>query len=110
VNYITKRDTKVQNVHRRRQDFLAKEKAVLQQYGTHRIQIAIPGNPNVIAGKCINVIIPKADDTEMGRKQNDRYLSGKYLVTAVAHNLSVPTGKYATVIECMRNNYQERIQ
>lgn len=109
VSYITKRQPETQNVYRRRQDFLAKEKSAINQYGTMRLHFSIPGNPMVSIGQNVNIILPRGDDSELGRKLNDKFISGKYLITAVAHNFSPPTGKYATVVECMRNGYQEEI-
>lgn len=110
VDYITTNEADSQSIYRRRQDFMAKEQSTKLQYAAMRIHISVPGNPDVIVGQTINVIIPKTDDTEDGKKVNDRLISGKYIVTAVAHKIDSNTGNYATVMECMRKGYQERIE
>lgn len=109
VNYITSNEISTQNIFRRRQDFMSIERATMRQYGGMRIHCSIPGNTGVIAGQTVNIIIPSADDTVEGKLRNDRFISGKYIVTAVSHNIDATTGTYATVMECMRNGYEGRI-
>lgn len=109
VQYVTQNEDRTQNIFRRRQDFMALERATLRQYGSMRLHASVPGNSNVIAGQTIELIIPSPDDTVEGKVKNDRFITGKYIVTAVAHNINVATGEYATVMECMRPGYQSRI-
>lgn len=110
VDYVVDKDSDSQSIYRRRQDFMAKERSTMHQYGTMRIHASVPGNPDVIVGQTIKLAIPRADDTEEGKRKNDRLISGKYIVTAVAHKIDAHTGDYATVMECMRKGYQERIE
>jgi hypothetical protein len=109
VDYIVTNETTAQNIFRRRQDFMSIERATMRQYGSTCIHCSIPGNSNVIAGQAINIIIPDANDTVEGKILNDRFISGKYIVTAVSHNIDATTGTYATVMECMRKGYEGRI-
>lgn len=109
VNYITERETSAQNIYRRRQDFMAKERSTLQQYGSMRVTISVPGNPDIIAGQTLQLTIPRSDDTVGGKRLNDKFISGKYIATAVSHNIDLTTTKYATVVECMRRGYESDI-
>lgn len=106
LDYVTTRENS-QNIFRRRQDFMARERAVLQQYTTNRLTISVPGNSDVRAGQTVNVVIPRASDAQDERPLNDRLLSGKYLASAVAHKIQNSNGEYATVIELIRPGYEE---
>ena len=106
VDYITKRDSETQQTFRRRQDFMDRERATLQQYSSLRLTLSIPGNPNVIAGQTVNVILPNSSDTTEEKIQNDPKQSGKYIVSAIAHNID-STGNFVSVLELLRPGYEE---
>lgn len=109
TDYITNQDNDTQNTFRHRQDFLARESSTLMQFGSMRIHFSVPANSNIIVGQTINLIIPRADDTVAGKRKNDPNISGKYIATAVAHKIDVISGNYATVVEAMRKNFQEKV-
>jgi hypothetical protein len=96
------------NTKRRRQDFMDRERAVMQQYANIRIVITTPGDSRVKAGETINLVIPKNSDTKDERMTKDR-LSGKYLVSAISHNLE-HTGLFRSTIECIRPGFDESIE
>ena len=109
IEYIINNDSDTQNIYRRRQEFASRELASIKQFGAIRLHIAIPGNTKVHAGDTIDIIIPSAEDTTDGRRENDRFLNGKYLITAISHKFDANTGEYICVIECMRNSYENQV-
>lgn len=74
-----------------------------------RIKITVPGNAKLSVGMTINVVVPQTAPTSFAKvdqtvqRQNDPYLSGKYLITAVRHIINLET--FATIIEiCKESN------
>ena len=109
MSYIKDHEPSAASIYRRRQDTASQGLATMKQFGGIRIHIRIPGNAAIRAGSTINVVIPSPDNTEQGKKQNDKFLTGKYLVTSVAQRIDMNSSEFATVIECMRKSYQESI-
>lgn len=106
-DYIVARESTAQNIYRRRQNFMDNERAQMRQYSSIRLTVSIPGNSNIIAGETANVTIPRSGDTQEDRPLNDPLLSGKYVCSAVKHQINVLSGDYATVIELIRPTYEE---
>lgn len=68
------------------------------------VEVAVPGNSELMVGDVVNLEIPTATtlDKEDGKK--DKYLSGKYLVTKVRHIFGSKTGDlFTTVFECTKD-------
>jgi hypothetical protein len=97
-------------VSRRRQNFVGKEKAVIAQYSAMKLKIVIPGNSNIYAGQTIDVVVPSKDDSSGGKMYNDDFYSGKWLVSSLGHKINVPTNDYYTVLELMRPTYNRKIK
>jgi hypothetical protein len=68
------------------------------------LKIRVPGDTGLTAGSIINLNLP-ALDYENGRKQLDKFYSGKYLVTAVRHILQ-SQGVFQTVLEITKDSSQ----
>lgn len=74
-----------------------------------RLKITVPGNAKLSVGMTINVVVPQTGASTFAKvdqpiqRQNDPYLSGKYLITAVRHVINLET--YATILEiCKESN------
>ena len=74
-----------------------------------RIKITVPGNAKLSVGMTLDVVVPQMAPTSFSKvdqtiqRENDPYLSGKYLVTAVRHMINLET--YVTIIElCKESN------
>lgn len=106
--YIIEREPTSQNIFRRRQDFMDRERATLRQYGNIRLTISVPGNSNVFAGETVQIVIPNASDSEEEKILNDPQYSGKYVVSAVAHHISIDN-RYQTVLELLRPGFEEKL-
>lgn len=108
IGYILDRDENA-NAPRRKQDFMSRERSVLKSFTANRITVSISGDPNIIAGDTVDVIVPSLDDTEEGRIQNNELLSGKYLISAIAHRVMPTSGEYVSVVELIRPSYDKVI-
>jgi hypothetical protein len=58
------------------------------------------------AGQTINIYYPPSGESR--DLAPDRYISGKYLITALAHRIT-QDGNYATTIECTKDSYDQSI-
>ncbi len=68
------------------------------------LKIRVPGDTGLTAGSIINLNLP-ALDYRNGRKELDKFYSGKYLVTAVRHILQ-SQGVFQTVLEITKDSSQ----
>ncbi len=66
------------------------------------LKIRVPGDTGLTAGSIINLNLP-ALDYRNGRKELDKFYSGKYLVTAVRHILQ-SQGVFQTVLEITKDS------
>lgn len=72
----------------------------LSNYTT--LKISIPGDPGIAVGKTINFNLMSLKPTEKDKKL-DKFYSGKYLVTAVRHQITVPN-QYITILELAKDS------
>jgi len=66
------------------------------------LKIRVPGDTGLTAGSVINVNMPSLDYAN-GKKESNKFYSGKYLVTAVRHILQ-SQGVFQTVLEITRDS------
>ena len=73
------------------------------------IKIAVPGDPNLVAGCTVNVniysLVGEDEDREL-----DPFFSGKYLVNAVRHVLQPSNGMYQTFLELAKDSYSTKLE
>lgn len=78
-----------------------------------RLKITVPGNAKMSVGMLINVVVPQTGASTFtkvdtpNKRDNDPYLSGKYLITAVRHIVNPET--YYTVLELCKESNEGRI-
>ena len=78
--------------------------SIMNQYGSNKIMINVPGNSLLRAGQVINVEIP-ASEPKKGKDWKDPYLSGKYLIANLKHEIIInDQGKYTTTVELIRDS------
>jgi hypothetical protein len=65
------------------------------------MKIAIPGDPGITAGRTINFNLLSLN--QGNTRELDKLYSGKYLVTAVRHIISVPDS-YQTILEICKDS------
>ena len=67
-----------------------------------RYKIAVPGNPQLTVGQVIEFYLPEIS-RRPGGKDEDRFYSGKYLVTAVRHKIDFEN-RFVTVMEISKES------
>jgi hypothetical protein len=83
--------------------------SIMNQYGSNKIMIMVPGNSMLRAGQVINVEIP-ALEPKKDKDWKDPYLSGKYLIANLKHEIIInEQGKYTTTLELIRDSLPESI-
>lgn len=84
--------------------FLARKTSYQRHIFNTLLEVTVPGNSEIDAGDVISLKIPNATTLEDGDGKQDKYLSGKYLVTKVRHIFGGKTGQqFTTVIECTKD-------
>ena len=70
--------------------------------------LQVPGNTHINTGHIIRVNIPRPGGGKTVEKSNatDRYYSGRWLITAVRHNLTFAPKMHKSVITCIKETYQ----
>jgi hypothetical protein len=97
-NYVKKYDpTSISKVETQ-EDFVFQRKAVMTNLMNKRIKLVMPGNFQLTSGFNLNMRIPDFSIKETGDDDNeDRGLSGKYLIVATRHIIGFE--KHETVLE-----------
>lgn len=84
-NYIKKYDpTSISKVETQ-EDFVFTRKAIFANLMNKRIKLVMPGNFQLTSGFNLNVRVPDFSKKESGSENEDRSLSGKYLIIATRH-------------------------
>lgn len=71
------------------------------------VEATIPATTRLICGDTVNFNIPKDNSTD-GASENDRYASGKYLLTKVVHTIGPERG--ITTLEMRKSGFQNEIE
>lgn len=91
-------DTNVENTLMQRQALLNNLKSVVID------SCAVAGNPDFSVGFTVHVVMPAFSPNEEDKRNIDPYLSGKYLITAVRHNIT-KSGGLQTFLSLAKNSY-----
>jgi hypothetical protein len=79
-------------------EYSFQRRSMMQQINSFNVEVAVPGNSEVTVGDIVDL------DTTIYRTEDpDKYLSGRYLVTAVCHSMVIGEG-YQTVMTLSRDS------
>lgn len=96
-NYVKKYDptsiSKIEN----QEDFIFQRKAILFNLMNKRIKLVMPGNFQLTSGFNLNIRVPDFSLKETGGDNEDRAVSGKYLIIATRHIIGFD--KHETILE-----------
>jgi len=67
------------------------------------VEAAIPGDSELDAGDVIYLSIPVAATSNDQSGEEDKYLSGKYLITKLRHKMLDGTDSFTTLLECAKD-------
>jgi hypothetical protein len=68
------------------------------------VRIGVPGDSERTIGEIINLSIISSESPAHGDPPEDKFLSGKYIITALAHIVNGVTEKYETVMELSKDS------
>jgi hypothetical protein len=87
-------------------DFLHYLAASVSMLDYVALEITTPGDPTRRAGDIVRIGFPEYSDFDETQKEENAYLSGDYIVTAVRHFYSITNGVgYQLVMQVMKNCY-----
>ena len=86
-------------------DILQKRLSQRLAFQSFKLQITVNGFTGIQAGDLITFEMPSYEPkTGNEPSDNDRYMSGRYLVTSVRHQINIGMKKHVMVLECMKDS------
>tara|TARA_Y100000593_G_scaffold67614_2_gene124313 strand:+ start:457 stop:1770 length:1314 start_codon:yes stop_codon:yes gene_type:complete len=91
--------------------WLGSRQSIMNQYRTNKINVRVPGNSSIRAGEVIEIKIPAIESKKKKNDKLDPYLSGKYLVASVRHELTQNDNQveYKTSLSLIRDTLPKPI-
>ena len=92
-------------------NFVQARTSQLAQMGAIQLTITVPGDSNRVIGEVVEIKLPAVGTTTLeGREgEQDKYLSGRYLISAIRHEIkTVKEGekdKYSLVMNVVKDSY-----
>jgi hypothetical protein len=71
------------------------------------VSLSIPATTRIKVGQTVNFNVPK-DNSTKNAAENDRYLSGKYLVIRVRNSIGLERG--VTQLELRKSGFKNKIE
>lgn len=72
------------------------------------VEVTIPGNSELLVGDVIELDIPYSTTLKSLDGKQDKYISGKYLVTSARHKFGGKSGsEFTTILECVKDTGTE---
>ena len=70
------------------------------------IEIIAPGTTELRVGDIVNFTLPKyAPNSKNDTKDNDKYLSGRYLISAARHHVSTLNKRHTLALELIKDSF-----
>lgn len=95
--YIKKNDPTSISTNETTEDFLFQRKAIISNLMSKRLKIVMPGNFQLSSGFNVNVQAPVFGEREKNSNEEDKSISGKYIIIASRHIIGFE--KHETIIE-----------
>jgi len=95
--YIKKNDPTSVSINETTEDFLFQRKAIMSNLMSKRLKIVMPGNFQLSSGFNVNVQAPVFGEREKNSNEEDKSVSGKYVIIASRHIIGFE--KHETIIE-----------
>ena len=88
-------------------DSIQRRQHALQVFNAIELELTVYGNTHLNIGHVIQVNIPRTGRDKKGLKitDNDRYTSGRWVITAVRHNFNVNDSTSRSIITCIKETY-----
>jgi len=95
--YIKKNDPTSISTNETTEDFLFQRKSIMSNLMSKRLKIVMPGNFQLSSGFNVNVQAPVFGEKEKNSNEEDKSVSGKYIIIASRHIIGFE--KHETIIE-----------
>ena len=69
------------------------------------IEVTMPGNTELQAGDLVHFSLPKYAQATTITEENDRYLTGRYLIRAARHHVSSINKRHTLVLELVKDSF-----
>ena len=72
-----------------------------------KLNLTVPGNTHINAGQVVTVTVPSyaLETYEKAQKQHNRFLTGRYLITDLRHNIDFTNQKHRTALTLSKETY-----
>ena len=72
-----------------------------------RLNMTVPGNTHINAGQVVHVTVPSyaLEVYEKGKKEYNRFLTGRYLITDLRHNIDFTKQRHTTALTLSKETY-----
>jgi len=110
VLFLQSETAKVHNTHELPQSKDILQKRVSQHLAVNSlaIEITIPGNSEINIGDIVHFAVPKyAPHHANDIKEQDIYLTGRYLISAARHQVSIVSKRHTTVLELIKDSFNK---
>ncbi len=106
--YYQSETKKIHNTHELPESKDILQKRISQHIATNSIIIDItaPGTTELRVGDIVNFTLPKyAPNSKDDPKDNDKYLSGRYLISAARHHVSTLNKRHTLALELIKDSF-----
>ena len=108
--YLQSSTTKIHNDYEQPEVEEILQKRISQHLAVNalNIEITVPGTTEVNIGDIVHFSMPKfAPATENDKKDQDVYLTGRYLISAARHQVSIVSKKHTLVLELVKDSFHK---
>jgi hypothetical protein len=89
-------------------DYLQKRLSQRLAFTSFKLEITVPGFTGLTAGDLITFEMPSFQPYGEGNpRDNDPYMSGRYLITSIRHQLNRKQNKHIMILECMKDSVRK---
>ena len=106
--YYQSETKKIHNTHELPESKDILQKRISQHIATNSliIEITAPGTTELRVGDIVNFTLPKyAPNSKDDPKDNDKYLSGRYLISAARHHVSTLNKRHTLALELIKDSF-----
>jgi len=106
--YYQSETKKIHNTHELPESKDILQKRISQHIATNSlvIEITAPGTTELRVGDIVNFTLPKyAPFSKDDPKDNDKYLSGRYLISAARHHVSTLNKRHTLALELIKDSF-----
>ena len=89
-------------------EYVQRRKNVLGTMNALQCELEVHGNTHINIGHVIKINVPRAGRDKQGVKSldHDKYLSGRWLITAIRHSFNVADQIHTMALTCVKETYK----